>query len=290
MLVIIFLALISSAVLYFVCKPFVDKLNFKYWVLLLISPCLLLYTNVPSKELIFFYPSIIYIILECKFLISKNKNLRLTLLNLFLKFSILPFLVYWRGYLAAPYVILALLSIFIKNFNIGKISMKLNTKKIIFSSFILSTLLISLVNIVDSEFFRITVRYLYFSFDLQNTSFRSGLDHIFMSNPINSFYIQYLALFPTLDELIAKPYQFIIVIESIILIYVFFKSWNILFKTVNNDKNAKKILLFLLTFIGISYFSIYGFVGSFNLGSSQRLRVNFIPLGIFFPLILEKKY
>ena len=53
-LVIIFLAFISSAVLYFVCKPFVDKLNFKYWVLLLISPCLLLYTNVPSKELIFF--------------------------------------------------------------------------------------------------------------------------------------------------------------------------------------------------------------------------------------------
>ena len=63
-ILIIFITSLSSTFLYFLCKPFVDKENFKYWTLLLISPCLLIYSNVPTKEVIFLYPTILYIILE----------------------------------------------------------------------------------------------------------------------------------------------------------------------------------------------------------------------------------
>ena len=283
-LLVIFLTSLSSTILYFLFNKYVDKVNFKYWLLVLISPCLLIYTNVPTKELIFFYPTTIYIILECRFLIFNEKNILQTLV----KFLILPFLVFWRGYFAAPYIFLAIFSIFLKNFDIGKIYTNLNIKIILITSYISSILLIALFNIFNSKTFEEYVNYFYVAFDNSSSLYRSGLDYSFMSDPLNSIYIQYLSLFPTIDELLDKPYQFIIVIESFILIYVFLGSWNNLFKTIKNNKSAKKIGLLLLTFIGISYFTIFGFVGSFNVGSSQRFRVNFIPIGIFFPLILDK--
>ena len=130
--------------------------------------------------------------------------------------------------------------------------------------------------------------YLYNGFDNGSSLYRFNMDYSFMSDPLNYIYIQYLSLFPTIDELIDKPYQLIIVMESTLLIYVYFSSWNNLFETLKTDKKAKKIILILFYFITISYFTIYGFVGSFNIGSSQRFRVNYIPIGIFFPLILEK--
>ena len=283
-LLIIFLTLLSSTILYYLCKRFVDNNNFKYWALALLSPGLLIYTNTPTKELIFFYPSTIYVILECRFLIFKEKN---TLQN-FVKFSILPFLIYWRGYLAAPYLFLAILCIFLKNINLGKIYKRLDIKKILITSFIFSTLLLAIVNSFNSDLFEYYISNLYASFNNLTSQSRSGLDYSFMSDPFKSINIQYLALFPTIDELIRKPYQFIIVIESLLLIYVFFGSWNNLFKSINNDKSAKKIILILITFILTSYFTLYGFIGSFNVGSSQRFRVNFMPLAIFFPLMLEK--
>ena len=283
-LLIIFLTGLSSTILYYCCKRYVDKNNFKYWALLLISPCLLIYTNVPSKELIFFYPATVYIILESRFLIFNEKNSLQTLV----KFSILPFMLFWRGYLASPYIFLAILSIIFKYVNIGKISIKLNLKIILITSFIVSALFFYLLNFFYSSFFENLVNYFYYAFDNKSSLFRSSLDYAFMSDTLNFIYIQYLSLFPTLDEILYKPYQLLIVVESFILIYVFLGSWNNLIKTLKNNKSAKKITLILLTFIGISYFTIYGFIGSFNVGSSQRFRVNFIPLGIFFPLILEK--
>ena len=110
-LLVIFLASLSSTILYFLCKRFVDKSNFKYWALVLISPGLLIYTNTPTKELIFFYPTTIYIILECRFLIFKEKNI---FSNPFSKVFNLTFIYFWRGYLAAPYLFLAILCIFLK--------------------------------------------------------------------------------------------------------------------------------------------------------------------------------
>ena len=145
-----------------------------------------------------------------------------------------------------------------------------------------------LFNIFYSELFEYYVSNLYNSFNNFSSQYRSDLDYSFMSDPLNFIYIQYLSLFPTIDELLSKPYQFIIVIESFLLIYVFFGSWNNLFKSLKDDKSAKKIILILITFVITSYFTLYGFIGSFNVGSSQRFRVNFMPLGIFFPLILEK--
>ena len=62
------------------------------------------------KELIFFYPTTIYIILECRFLIFKENNIFQTLLKL----SLLPFIFYWRGDLAALFTLGFILYIFEK--------------------------------------------------------------------------------------------------------------------------------------------------------------------------------
>ena len=45
----------------------------------------------------------------------------------------------------------------------------------------------------------------------------------------------------------------------------------------------------MFIYVSIIYFSFYGLIGSLNLGSSQRFRVNYIPLAIILPLVLEKK-
>ena len=123
--------------------------------------------------------------------------------------------------------------------------MKLDIKIILITSFICSTLLITLFNVFYSDLFEDYVSKLYSSFRNITSLSRSGLDYSFMSDPFKSINIQYLALFPTIEELISKPYLFIIVIESLLLIYVFFGSWNNLFKSINDDKSAKKIILIL---------------------------------------------
>ena len=89
-------------------------------------------------------------------------------------------------------------------------------------------------------------------------------------------------------KVIFKPYKITIIIDSLILIYSFTKAWKRLFKLVNPYKNTRQIVVLLFSVIALIYFSLYGILGSFNLGSSQRLRTNFIPIGIVYPLILEK--
>ena len=57
----------------------------------------------------------------------------------------------------------------------------------------------------------------------------------------------------------------------------------------NKYDHFKKVTLIIFTLITSIYFSTYGIIGSVNLGSSQRLRVNYIPIAIMFPLMLERK-
>ena len=108
-------------------------------------------------------------------------------------------------------------------------------------------------------------------------------------NPFNIIYVQYLSLFPTVGELLQKPYKSIIVLDSILIIYSFSMSWKNLFFLINPYKILKKNISLIFTYIFIIYLSFYGIFGSINLGASQRFRINYIPMGIFFPLILEKK-
>lgn len=287
--IITIIAAASSAINYLICKNYFDKNNFKNWALLLMCPGLLIYTNAPTKEFLFFYPAILYVILECNFLLFKEKDFLKNSAKLLFKFAILAFIIYWRGPLATPYLILAIFSLLIRFGNLGKIRQKVNLRFILFISFIGSTLFNFLINKIDGLAYEEIVFYLRASFSSEISIFRSFINYDFLTDPINSLYIQYLALFPSLEELINKPYLVLIIIESIILVYVFFVAWKTLFITIRDDYIAKKIFSLIFIFISISYFSIYGYLGSFNIGSSQRFRVNFIPIAIILPIILEKQ-
>jgi len=291
-LIIAILTALSSSIIYFTCRNFVDNRNVKYWILLLICPGFLIYTNAPSKELIFFYLATFYIILESKFLVLKEKNKFKNLIYLILKLSIIPFLLYWRSFLAAPYLFLSIFSIFIKVFSLGKFTKKLNLRNTLIFTFFISAMTFFLLSQFNTSQYSSTnfewnFNFLIRSLNTNTSLFRSFIDYEFITNPINSFYVQFLAFFPTMDELINKPYQFLIVIDSLILIYVFFCSWKNLFKTIKNDYRARKIVFIIFTIISFSYFALYGSIGSLNIGASQRFRINFIPIGIIFPLVLE---
>ena len=203
-------------------------------------PGLLIYTNSPTKEFLFFYPAIIYVILECEFLLFKEKDFTNNFAKLLFKYAILTFIIYWRGPLAAPYLILAIFSLFIRFGHLGKIRQKVNLRFILLASFISSTFFNFILNAIDSFAYEEIVNYLRYSFASEISIFRSFINYNYLIDPINSLYIQYLALFPSLDEFLNKPYLLIIIIESIILIYVYFVAWKTLFITIRNDYIAKK--------------------------------------------------
>ncbi len=285
---VVIMAAISSFITYFLSNNHIDKNNFRYWALLLICPGIIIYTNAPSKEILFFFPAMVYVILESNFLLSKWKNNIQNFINLILKFSILYFLFFMRSLLALPYLLVASISLLTKVFFIGKYTKKISLRTILLLTFISSIVLVYIINSFDSSLFSEQVVYAQGSFSAETPS-RTFINYEFIINPLNFLSIQYLALFPSLEELIDKPYQIVIVIESVILVYLFFNIWRNLFYTSRKDNNAKKIILTFFTCISISYFILYGILGSFNLGSSQRFRVNFLPIAIVFPIILEIK-
>ena len=280
------IGLFLTLIIYFLIRKSIDKSNFNIWKITMLAPGILIYSNAPTKETLFFYPAIFFIILECKYITGKKS---FNLSNFFFKFLILIFMVILRGDLAMPYVLLSIISIIIKNFQVGKTYKKLNIKRTMINAYLLSILANILIALIfPAELERIT-NYLGDALEIQANTFRPDQ----FINPFNdltkTFQAQYLSLFPTLGELLQKPYQFIIIFDSIMIIYCFMKSWAKLFETVDPYKKLKKMILILFTYIAIIYFSLYGILGSINLGSSQRFRINYIPLGIIFPLILDKK-
>ena len=70
--IVIAIAAICSILLYLILKNFIDKDNINLWNFFLFSPGLLIYTNTATKETLFLYPSIVYIILEIFFLLGKR--------------------------------------------------------------------------------------------------------------------------------------------------------------------------------------------------------------------------
>ena len=284
-ILILILGIFFSLILFYLLKDLIDKLNINIWQAILIAPGILIYTHAPTKETLFLYPSIILLILECDY-ISGKKSFDLT--NFILKILLIIFMFIVRGDQAIPYLLLSLICLILKNINLGKSYKKIKMPFLFFKIFCLSILFnLSLYFLFPQTINRLTI-YLADSLVVQENLFRPN-QYDPNQNPLNIIYLQYLSLFPTLGELLNKPYKSIIVLDSILIIYSFIKSWSNLFKLIDPYKTLKKFILIIFTYIFLVYLSFYGIFGSINLGSSQRFRINYIPMGIFFPLILEKK-
>ncbi len=286
-IIISLIAAICSILLFILIKSFIDKKNINIWKLTLIAPGLLIYTNSVTKETLFIYPAIAFIVLESLYLTGKNTNNFYYFSNLTLRICLLLLMISIRGDLTAPYIILFFLSIVFKNLYFGNIFKNLEFKSLILISFIASLIVTFLIIFFQEDYFSRTIGYLEASFRYKN-NFRPNIDLAFIKDPLNYLYIQYLSLFTTPLELIEKPYKIFIILDSFLLIYSFTNAWKSLFKQVNSHRVTRQIIAFMFTFIAIVYFSLFGILGSFNLGSSQRLRTNYVPIGIIFPLVLEK--
>ena len=219
----------------------------RLWQIILLSPGLLIYTNAPTKETLFFYPAVFYIILESNYINSKKI---IDFGNFFLKFSVLLIMFITRGDQAFPYVILTLLTFFLKNLNLGKsyerFKISTNMTKIFIYSIFFNILLINLF----PDFVIRTSQYISAALVTYDNQFRPEQFDPFIE-PLKILQAQYLALFPTLGELIEKPYKSIIILDSIIFILVFIKSWDNLFKLINPYKILKKPIFVIFTFVNL---------------------------------------
>ena len=286
-LIIGLIAAICSFLLFILLNSFIDKNNRKLWILILMSPGLLLYTNSVTKETLFIYPAIAYIILESFYLTKKETKLFNYFLNIIFKIILILFMISVRGDLSAPYIVLFFLCIVFKNIYFGDIFRNLKFGPLFLLSFIISFIFTFSNLFLNEDYFARTLNYLGSSFRSQDT-IRPTIDIEFIKNQFNYLYIQYLSLFPTPLELIYKPYKITIVLDSFIIFISFSRAWKSLFNLVNPYKKTRQIIAILFTFVTVLYFSLYGIIGSFNLGSSQRLRTNWIPIGIVLPLVIEK--
>ena len=290
-LIITLIAIITSNLMYLLIRRYIDNLNINYWYILLISPGILLYTNTPTKESIIFYPAIAVIILECESLINWRRwNNDQRIINLFFKIITSIMILQFRGDLGLIYIILSILIFLLSNFQIKTITQRIDIRKGILIAFIISNILFFIFNNLYPISCENIINYLISSFGTNNSTLsRNYIDYQFLVNPLNSLRIIYLGLFPTINEVISKPYAMLIVFESLIYIILYFKIWNNLFKVVHKDHKLKTVLYFCFVIITIFYFLIYSHVSVFNIGSGQRLKINFIPAGLIFPLIIEKQ-
>ena len=285
-LIVIFIGLFFSLICYLLLKKNIDKHNSNLWKTILLIPGILIYSNAPTKETLFLYPAIIFTILECNYITGRKL---INLPNFFFKFLILISMFVVRGDLALPYFLLSIISILFKVIKVGKTNKKLSINTITFQAFLLSALINFLIFVNFPELIQRLTVYIEEALAMSKNIYRPDQFLDLFDNPFYLLYSQYLSLFPTIDELLQKPYLLLIVIDSIMIIYCFIKSWTKLFDQVSSYKKLTKIILIFYTYVAIVYFSFYGIIGSVNLGASQRFRVNYIPLGIMFPLILEKK-
>ena len=289
-LIIIVLSCIGSSTIYLLLRSFFDNKNFNLWKIFLLSPGLLIYTNTPTKETLFLYPAIVFTNLLSKYLTGK-KNLLGYFLSFDFYFTLLLLLTMFllRGDIFFQYLLIYFMCIFFKSIFLIRIPYQFKFNSLTIFSFLISVIVLFFLTNTIPDYFERVSDYLLSSFDYQPNNFRPEINLVFLKNPFNSFQLQYLALFPTPLELIDKPHKILIIIDSLIIIYSFRLAWERLFKTLYPYKNFKQIFLILFLSITTSYFLTYGLIGSYNLGSSQRLRINFMPIGIIFPVMIEKR-
>jgi len=282
---ILLLSTISSTILFTSLAKYINKTNIFDWNLLLYLPNLLIYANAPSKEYLLFITAVVYIIIESEHLINGAKKYN-NLLIYTIKIFLLWFMCQIRGLLSTPYIFLALLTLMFKifNFNIVKIR-RINLSILLIYSFLICIALLIIVNpdIVTNaalglnKNFTATVLSRRYDTELINNIY----------NPFNFIKIQFLSFFPSITETLKKPYTILIIYESIIFLYLFFKTWSNLFLLTAKDNQAKLFFSTIFIIIACTYFLIYGLIGYINIGSSQRFRANFIPIALMFPLITD---
>jgi len=284
---IILLTTISSILIFILLKKYINNRNYIDFYLIIYLPSLLLYANTPSKEFLFFCAGLLYVILESEYLI-KNKKTKYTLLIYIIKLLLLWFMFKLRGTLSLPYLALGTITFFFKTFNLNILKVSnLKVTNICIYSFLICFFIIILTNYdfiynianrLNSDFN--TVSILSRKFDIQLVKD--------IYNPFNLIKVQFLSFFPSIKETLIKPYALLIAYESLIILYLFYKSWQNLFSLIKKDNQAKLIFSLVFTSIVISYFLIYGFLGYMNIGSSQRFKTNLVPITLIFPLISEQ--
>ena len=108
-ILIILFTFIFSFILFSLLNKFIDDKNSLYWYLSLIAPGILIYSNTPTKETLFFYPSILFIILECENIIkNKDESKTYRLIKNISKYLILIFMIRIRGTLGTIYFLFSL--------------------------------------------------------------------------------------------------------------------------------------------------------------------------------------
>ena len=282
------LSTISSTIIYLSLNKYIIKKNLFDWFLLLYLPSLLIYVSIPSKEVLFFIPALIYILIESEYLIKGKVGNSYNLFKYIAKISILTFMVKVRGLLALPYVLLAIWVFLFKSFNLNTLKIRtLNFSVLILYSSIISLFLLV---ITDKTFIFENLNRInsYFGNNqsiLSNRYDISLINNIY--NPFNFIKIQFTAAFPSIEAIWKKPYTLLITYESMIFFYLFFKFWSKLFLVISKDNKANIFFSIIFVLITCCYFLIYGILGYGNIGTSQRFRANFIPIGLIFPNITE---
>ena len=283
----IVICLIANFLIYFALRKYLNKNNIFLWDLLLFLPCLLLYSTTPSKEYLFFISATIYIILECEHLFGLNLSRKANQRKFIAKYSILAFMILIRGPFCVPYVIVACLLALVKKINLNLIySKNLNLKKLFFIAVLISLSFNYLINIEFPTFYNDLIFRFNGDFGVGSILTRTIAEDTFsFLNPFTIIRISFLSFFPTIDQFENKPYVLLILFESIMIIFLFIKIWSSFFYLLKKDNYAKLIFSFIFGTIIFCYLSLYGIIGYFNLGASQRFRVNIIPLALFMPLI-----
>ena len=180
---------ISSTLIFILLKSFIDKKNIIIWQITLMAPGILIYTNSITKETLFIYPAIAFVILESFYLSGKNSKLFNVYLDFLIKIILLFFMISVRGDLTAPYIILFFLSLIFKNVYFGNIFKNLKFRTFIVGSFFVSLICIFAIIFLNEDYFLRTISYLEYSFKYEN-NFRPTVDAQFIKSPLNYFYIQ----------------------------------------------------------------------------------------------------
>ena len=285
----VIVCILANILLYYSLRKYLKKYNTLIWNLVLFLPSLLIYSTIPSKEFLFFISATNYIVFECEDLFNITPYKKNKLFIFIRKYLTLAFMYFIRGPLCMPYICMAILLAIIKKINLKLI----NFENINITRLFLISLAMSLVcNYFVSLYFPSTFSEQIARF---NTTFIEGdgsllargitEDTFNFIDPISLIWFSFLSLFPTINQMLIKPQSLVILIDSLLVVFLYIQIWSTLFYFIREDKYAKFIFSSLFIIVVSSYFLLYGLLGYFNIGAALRFRTNIIPIALFMPLI-----
>ena len=286
--------IITSLFFYLKLNRFLFLKNSQLLWITIFAPGFALWSSIPSKEAVFIFFSFFYICFEAHNIVEKSFK-EINQINLiFIRLLFVSFTIFLRGFLGIPYIFLALslssyplYSYFLKKIQRIK---NITFYFLLFSSLI-AIVIVFLLNEMDIDFFSNITLVLNSSFLWEYANF--SREFLSDRNPLeikNFIIMPFLSFFPTIEELLSNKLLFFVVIDSILFISVYFLIWNKLLNIKNISYSKIKFFQFIFISISILYIIIYPIVGAFNLGSSLRLRQNFVNLGHVFPIIVFYSY